>query len=259
MKTRSLIRKLATFYPKRLREKYDFGGLEIGRYKEETTRIFLALDFDESLLGEVSSFHPDLIITHHPFFFGKASRILETDGQKKRCYDFLLKERIPLASYHTNFDRATFGMNDALAEALELENIKPLEGDDMARGGALKKSMPIEEFVSYALEKLNASYGGLIGEGKKNIRSVAIIGGGGSRSYKAAIEEGYDIFLSGDCPHHIRREIILSHYNYLDLPHEIESIFIDRMTNILLTIDHSLTIKGIKHEKPWSLCQRDSK
>ena len=259
MKTKSLIRKLASLYPQRLREIYDFGGLQVGGYKEDTSRIFIALDFDETLLEEVSSFKPDLIITHHPFFFGKEKDILETDLEKKRCYDFLRKEGIPLASYHTNFDRAKGGMNDALAEALELKDIKPLMGDDMARGGFLKESMPLEDFVPFVLKKLAAPYGGLIHEGKNTIQSVAIIGGGGSRSYKAALQEGYDIFLSGDCPHHVRREIILSHYNYLDLPHEIESIFVDKMTNVLLNIDYSLTIKGVKHELPWIIYHRDSK
>ena len=259
MKTRSLIRKLASLYPQRLRESYDYGGLQVGHFKEETNRIFLALDFDETLLNKVLSFKPDLIITHHPFFFGPKKAILEKDPEKKKAYDFLIEKGVPLVSYHTNFDRAKGGMNDALAKALELENIKPLEEDDMGRGGFLKKEMPIDDFVDYALEKLNAPYGGLINEGKKTIRSVAIIGGGGARSYLAALNEGYDIYLSGDCPHHVRREIILNHYNYLDLPHEIESIFIDSMTNVLLNIDHSLTITGVKHEKPWKIYERDSK
>lgn len=259
MKTKSLIRKLASLYPQRLRESYDYGGLQVGHFKKETNRIFLALDFDETLLEKVASFKPDLIITHHPFFFGPKKTILEKDPEKKRTYDFLIEKNIPLVSYHTNFDRAKEGMNDALAEALELENIKPLEGDDMGRGGFLKKEMPIGEFVSYALEKLNAPYGGLIGEGKKTVRSVAIIGGGASRSYLAALKEGYDIYLSGDCPHHVRREIILNHYNYLDLPHEIESIFVDSMTSKLLNINHLFTIEGVKHEQPWKIYQRHSK
>jgi putative NIF3 family GTP cyclohydrolase 1 type 2 len=84
------------------------------------------------------------------------------------------------------------------------------------------------------------SYGLLIAAGKPMISSVAMIGGGGWMENVNAQAEGYDIYLSGDCPHHGRREIVLRHYNYLDLPHEIEKAFMTRMTKTLLNIDQTI-------------------
>jgi hypothetical protein len=49
--------------------------------------------------------------------------------------------------------------------------------------------------------------------------------------------------------HHGRREIVLRHYNYLDLPHEIEKAFMSRMTKTLLNIDQTLTISSVDHEQ----------
>lgn len=259
MKTKSLIRKLASYFPKREKDSFDFVGLMVPPYKAETNRILLCLDFDESILKEALSFKPDLIITHHPFFFGNKKEILANNKERERCYLALREAHIPLTSYHTNFDRAKGGMNDLLAKKLNLQNIHPLISENMARGGILEKAMPIQEFTHYALKCLNADYGTLIAEGKKLIKTVAIIGGGGSREFTSALEEGYDIYISGDCPHHVRREIILSHYNYLDLPHEIESIFMEGMTKILLNIDQSLTIKSINHERAPYLITNDSK
>ncbi len=259
MKTASLLRKLAKFYPQKIRDSYDYGGLMAGRYKEETNRIYLALDFDKTLFEDVLAFKPDLIITHHPFFFGKPKEIMERSEERRECYDFLLKNNIPLASYHTNFDRGEEGMNDALARELGLSEIKRLEGDNMARGGKLPSPMSTKEFAKYVLDKLDVPHGLLIDKGNKTIKTAAIIGGGGWRSYAIAQAEGYDIFISGDCPHHARREIILSNYNYLDIPHEVEGIFIKQMTNILLKIDQSLVVGGYKHEIVPQIVLRDSK
>lgn len=253
MKTSRLIRKLAAFYPQHLRDPWDFGGLMVGPYPEETRRVFLCLDFDRTLLGDVKRFKPDLILTHHPFFFGKPKDILEKDEEKRESYAFLKEKGIALASYHTNFDRAKRGMNDALAERLGLSDIHPLEAESMARGGTLSQPMEIHAFASYVLERFGLPYLGLIAEGKKEVSKVAIIGGGGWSFFKAAQAEGYDAYLSGDCPHHGRREIILSHYNYLDIPHEVESIFIEQMTKILLEIDQSLIVEGRAHERPWEI------
>ena len=57
-----------------------------------------------------------------------------------------------------------------------------------------------------------------------------------------------DIYISGDAPHHIRRSVIQHKFNYLDLPHEIEKIFMPRMKEILLEYDPTLNIIIVDHE-----------
>ncbi len=244
IKTSSLLAKLAKRFPKRYAKEYhDRIGLMAGKLPEMVQTIFLALDFDSLLYDEVAALKPDLILTHHPFVYHPRSVIKKDDPAK-----FALIERVEHAglcvySLHTNFDRGQGGMNDALTEALGLRDIQPLSEEPMARGGYLGTPLPIEVFASYAKERLHATYGLLLPYGKKIIHRVAIIGGGGSRSYSIAQKEGYDLFISGDMPHHVRRGIINDHYNYLDLPHEIESIFIPQMEKILHSIDSSLIIK----------------
>ncbi len=249
MKTRSLLKKLGDKFPKKTAEFYDHPGLQVGRFKEETAKILLCLDFDDEVLPYVNSFKPDMIITHHPFIFGKKKIVLANDPIKAELYEKMEKLGTPIMSYHTNFDLGKDGMNDALANLLKLKDVKPLETAPMARGGKLEHPMEVRKFAEFAKKALNVDYGLLIAEGKKTIESVAIIGGGGSREYINAMNEGYDIYISGDAPHHCRREIVLNHYNYLDFPHEIEHAFMDQMEKILLNMDPSLEILKIDHEK----------
>ena len=117
------------------------------------------------------------------------------------------------------------------------------------RVGYLANEMDIKDFAIYAKECLKVNYGLLINAGKDKIKKVAIIGGGGANEYIRAIEENVDIYISGDVKHPTRREMISLKFNYLDLPHEIEKIFIYQMKKILLTIEPNLDILCVDHEK----------
>lgn len=250
MKTKTLLLKLSKKFPKRLAAKHhDYVGLMCGKMPEQINKIAICLDFDESIFPEVIANTPDLIITHHPFIYGKKSKVLKFDEKKRILVEKLAKIGVPVYSFHTNFDEGVDGMNDALAEKLELLDIKQLETDPMARGGKLPYAMDIEELTQYLCKKLNVSYGHYINCGKKEIETIAIIGGGGWSSYKNAKLENYDCYISGDIPHHGRRGVIIENYNYIDLPHEIENIFMERMAKILLDFDKNLEITIVYHEK----------
>ena len=250
MKTRELLLKLSKRFPKRIAKmNHDRVGLMVGKLPEEIHKVFLCLDFDHELFDIVKEYKPDIIMTHHPFIFGTRARVLKYDPIKKALVEKLEELNIPVYSMHTNFDTGKGGINDGLVEALGLLDIKVGEKDPMMRGGRLPKAMPAEEFAKYATERLNVDYSLLINKGKKMIETVAVIGGGASRRWPLAKDEGYDIFISGDAPHYVRRDIILNDYNYLDMPHEIEKIFMPQMKKLLLEYDPTLEIMMVDHEK----------
>ena len=237
--------------------------------------VLLCLDYDEVVYQYIIDNHLenkiDMIISHHPFIFGTRAKVLKKDPLKKVLFEKTLTLNIPVYSYHTNFDGGNegmndaltrelglvniVGMNDALTRELGLVNIVKLESEPMARGGELIEEMEIHDFAKYAMKKLNVNYSLLINEGKTIIKKVAIIGGGGWSSYLNAKDEGYDIFVSGDIPHHGRRGVIANKYNYLDLPHEIEKIFMKQFKKVLLSINPELQILTIDQEDlPEFLC-----
>ncbi|OPZ35362.1 MAG: putative GTP cyclohydrolase 1 type 2 [Tenericutes bacterium ADurb.BinA155] len=249
MKQRSLLRALACYYPKSLREPGDFGGLMAGRIPNDVHKILLCLDFDDEVWDLAARERPDLILTHHPFIFGTPAKVLKADPIKKALYKKIIANGFCVYSIHTNFDAGTPGMNDALVAALQLQNVRHLEGSTMARGGDLPAPMEVHDFARYAKNKLGVSYGLLIAKGKPTVQSVAIIGGGGWFENELAQKLGYDIYISGDMPHHGRREVVLRHYNYLDLPHEIEHVYMAQMKKTLLLIDPTLEIVTVDHEQ----------
>ena len=155
--------------------------------------------------------------------------------------------------------KGLFGLNGKLTIQPEYQrnyiyadgkkDVKVIEENIMMRGGRLESPMNVEEFARYANKCLNVNYSLLINGGKKTIESVAIIGGGGSGNWPIAKDAGYDIYISGDAPHHVRREIVNAKYNYLDMPHEIEKIFIPTMKKLIHELDESIEVVMIDHEK----------
>ena len=244
-----ILRKLSKNFPKRLAAGYDRVGLQTGKKPGKVQRIFLSLDLDWEVLPLVKEFKPDVIITHHPFIFGTRARVLKYDESKRLLVEEIDRLGIPVYSFHTNFDTGRDGMNDALSEALGLKNVYAPLKDPSMRIGELESPINAVEFAKLAKTVFHVDYALLINSGAEMVKKVGIIGGGGSRSWPIAKEEGCDIYISGDAPHHVRRDIVNAKYNYLDMPHEIEKIFMPTMKRILLSYDPTLEIKTVDHEK----------
>lgn len=250
---RSLWRK----YPRKEADDFDFIGLQIGKLRPSIKRVLVALDYDESLLEITKEFKPDLIITHHPFIFGKRSNVLANDLLKKELTDELENLNIPIVSFHTNFDSAEGGMNYSLAKKLELINVYRANDFPMMRIGELPESMDIDVFVKYFMDKTNVTYASLINAGKNTIKKIGFICGGGAGYYSIAQKEGCDIYISGDCPHHVRRDIIRYKMNYLDVPHEIERLFVNVMKDSIKEIDPNIEVLAIDHEIEPTIYTKD--
>ena len=228
---------------------HDRVGLMTGKRPDKVQRIFLSLDLDWEVLPLVKEYKPDVIITHHPFIYGTRARVLKYDESKRLLVEEIDRLGIPVYSFHTNFDTGKGGMNDALCKALGLKNVYTPLKSSMMRIGELETPKEIEEFAKFAKTVFHVDYALLINNGAKNIKKVGIIGGGGSRSWPIAKDEGCDIYISGDAPHYVRRDIVNAKYNYLDMPHEIEKIFMPTIKEILLEMDPTLEIKTVDHEK----------
>lgn len=245
-----VLRRIAKDFPKRMaKANHDRVGLMTGKKPDKIQKVFLCLDMDWETLPMVKEFKPDVIITHHPLIFGTRARVLKYDESKRLLVEEIDRLGIPVYSWHTNFDTGRGGMNDALSKALGLTNVYAPMKNPMMRIGELEKPIEAVEFAKFAKTVFNVDYALLINYGARNIKKVGIIGGGGSRSWPLAKEEGCDIYISGDAPHYVRRDVVNAKYNYLDMPHEIEKIFMPTMKEILLALDPTLEIKMVDHEK----------
>ena len=120
-----IIQLFEQFSPKQYAMEGDRIGLQIGRLNKPVYRVMIALDVLEEVVDEAIEKEVDLIIAHHPLIYRPLKNIM-TDHLPGRMIEKLIKHDIAVYAAHTNLDVAKGGVNDLLAEALELSNTEVL-------------------------------------------------------------------------------------------------------------------------------------
>ena len=250
-----VISLLGRKFPKRLAYDFDFPGYQTGRYdkKMEVRKVFLCLDFTEACMDACKKFRPDLILTHHPFFFGKKKEIYVEDPMKK-ALDIRINNELdcPIFSYHTNFDVAKDGMNDTILSILGWK-CTAVAYDGLMRIAVLDEPMKTEDIASLLIHAFSFDYLGYLSTGKI-IRKIGLIAGGGANDFMTAIHEDVDLYISGDCSHHSRLDMRRYGLDYIELPHECEELgFLSGMKNVIRDIDSNIEVECFAYEKYFSL------
>lgn len=112
--------------PKSLAVEGDSVGLQIGTLNKPVFKVLVTLDVNTKVVQEAIEQGCELIIAHHPPIF-RGMKNMRTDLPQGRLIEQLIKHDIAVYAAHTNLDIATGGVNDLLANALQLENVEILE------------------------------------------------------------------------------------------------------------------------------------
>ncbi|MGE5422158.1 MAG: Nif3-like dinuclear metal center hexameric protein [Ignavibacteriales bacterium] len=154
----SVMEKLA---PLSLAENWDNCGLQIGSPGQEINGICVSLDVDEALVDWVAKSEANLIVTHHPLFFHDFKTI-NYDTVQGNLIRKLVSYGIAVYSAHTNLDSAPNGLNQYLAEKLELKNIDVLGNMRMEKLYKLVVFVP-DVHVEEVRQAINDSGAGFFG------------------------------------------------------------------------------------------------
>lgn len=126
VKAEVIIQAIERFAPRTLALDWDNVGLQLGDVTREVERVLLALDLTENVVNEAERLDVQMIVTHHPLFWEKLSN-LDYRNFMGRLISRLIKNDFVVYSAHTNLDIAEGGINDYLAELLNLQQVEPLQ------------------------------------------------------------------------------------------------------------------------------------
>ena len=101
-------------------------GLQVGESSAKIKKILVTLDVTADVVGEAVKNKADLIISHHPLIYQRILNITDGDPVGKNILK-LSANKISLIVAHTNLDRADDGVNDTLADKLDLKDVRLLE------------------------------------------------------------------------------------------------------------------------------------
>jgi dinuclear metal center YbgI/SA1388 family protein len=166
----------------------------------------------------------DLIIAHHPLLLRPVSSVAPTT-YKGRIVHQLIRAGTALYAAHTNADNAQPGVSDALAQLLNLVDLRPLhplgaatqpgsEGERSPAGttvkagggriGRLATPTTLGEFARNVAAALPPTTWGIrvSGDPRQPVETVAICGGAGDSYLADATAAQVDVYLTADLRHH---------------------------------------------------------
>ena len=208
--------------PARLAEDWDNVGLQVGRSEKEVRIILCALDFSKEVLEQAVQLHADIIVTHHPAIFRGIKHLTDSDWRTALLLEAARKD-IAVYSAHTNLDSVAGGVNDVLANLLELENVEGLSGEDELEGigriGNLKETLELNDFAERIKTALKMEHVTVVPAGRP-VRKVAVCGGSGMDFLDFAVKAGADTYVTGDVKYHDAQEAQGKHINLIDATHQ---------------------------------------
>jgi dinuclear metal center YbgI/SA1388 family protein len=198
----------------------DYGpqGLQV-EGKAEVRKVVSGVSGSVALFEAAAAAGADLIIVHHGIFWDRESRVVK--GGLKRRLELLLEHQMTLAGYHLCLDaHPEVGNNVLAAWGLELENIRPWAehgGRTIGYRGEWAGKSPAE-----ALQAVNALYGSdslAFLYGPDPVRQVGIVSGGAQSDVRTAIEDGLDLFITGEVSEYVMSTALEGGIHFLGAGH----------------------------------------
>jgi dinuclear metal center YbgI/SA1388 family protein len=156
-----------------------------------------------------------MIFVHHGLFWGIPQRL--EAGLRDRIKS-LLDNNIALYGVHLPLDQhPTLGNNAALAELLGIENPEPFalhKGRKIGYKGNLSKALTIEEAVK-RISFMGRPPLGVYPFGNDKNLTAAVVSGGAAMDALQAIDEGIDLYVSGESSHSVYHHALESGLNII--------------------------------------------
>lgn len=211
--------KMCELIPTSLSCEWDKDGFEACPEPErEVRRVLIALDATPEVIDRACAENFDVIVTHHPVFFGGLGNINALNPMGNKAVK-LARSGVALMSFHTRLDALDGGVNDTLAALVGLKDVIAVGDDHIARVGELEDEMSAEEFATVVKEVLSCGDGEgaaqvLLSGAGRPVKRVALVGGSGGGELGLALSAGADTFLTGDMKYH---ELLSSTENNINL------------------------------------------
>jgi dinuclear metal center YbgI/SA1388 family protein len=213
VKVQNILNILQGIAPLDLAQSWDNVGLLVGSLGGQVTSILLALDPTTALIAEAEQCNAELIITHHPAIFHPL-KSLRSDRPSEKFLHAAVRTGIHVIGCHTNLDAAYGGVNDVLAQLLNLQETVPLLPDGgecsgkktgLGRIGVLTEPISSESFLEQLYTVLSPPWLLEAGSRPEKVRKVAVCGGSCSDVSETALAAGADVFITSEVKHDVAR------------------------------------------------------
>ena len=182
------------FAPYETQESWDNSGLNVGSFQRQVKTVGFALDATKNIIKKAKSSNCDLLITHHPVIFNHLSHIYNENP----AY-YAIQNNIDILSAHTNWDACKGGVNDILAEKINLKEIKRLKDSSLSMIRVGETEDDFEKFLKNVKLQLNDKT--IYNKTCRKPNKVAVCGGSGGSLLNNIYLAGIDTLVTGEAKH----------------------------------------------------------
>ena len=190
-------------------------GLQVDNNGSAIRKIAFGVDASLETFERTAAAGAGMLFVHHGLLWGAPLRLA---GGFRRRIKFLLDHNICLYAAHLPLDQhPELGNNAALAKLLGLENLEPFglyHGRKIGYKGTFAQAITIDEAVK-KIAFMDRPPLGLYPFGKDKNTSCAVISGGAADEARQAIEEGLDLYVTGEASHEVYHECLEGKLNMI--------------------------------------------
>ncbi len=215
-------------------------GLQVANSHDRVERIAFAVDACLESFARAAEWGADLLFVHHGLFWGKPLAV--RDGHYRRLRA-LLQSDCALFAVHLPLDlHPELGNNAGLCRLLGLQALEPFgeyKGVRIGFKGTLPEGKRLEELVRQLVPGPEAALG-VLPFGPEEIHTVAVVSGGAAHEALQAIEEGVDLYVTGDAAHTLYHECLEGQINVIFGGHYRTEVWGVRQLAERLAAEHGL-------------------
>ncbi|MCL2412274.1 MAG: Nif3-like dinuclear metal center hexameric protein, partial [Treponema sp.] len=190
-------------------------GIQVDNDGAAVRKIAFGVDAAMETFEQAAAINAGMLFVHHGLFWGELAKI---GGNLRRRIKFLLDHNICLYAVHLPLDQhPKMGNNAVLAQLLGLENVEPFgeyHGRKIGYRGTFHTPISIDEAVK-KIDFMGRPPQGVFPFGKKECVTAAVVSGGSASSARNAIEEGVDLFVTGESSHSVYHECLEGKLNMI--------------------------------------------
>jgi len=190
-------------------------GIQVDNDGGEIGKIAFAVDAGMETFERAAASGAGMLFVHHGLFWGKPLRVA---GNLRRRIKFLLDRNICLYAAHLPLDQhPQMGNNAALAALLGLENLEPFglyHGRKIGYKGTFPQPMTIDQ-AAKKIAFVDRPPLGVYPFGKEENATCAVVSGGAVHEARQAIEEGIDLYITGEMSHSVYHDCLEGKLNMI--------------------------------------------
>jgi dinuclear metal center YbgI/SA1388 family protein len=190
-------------------------GIQVGNDGGAIRKIAFAVDANMETFERAAASGAGMLFVHHGLFWGKPLLLTGSHRRRVKC---LLDSNICLYGVHLPLDQhPQFGNNAALAGLLGLEGLEPFgvcRGKKVGYKGVFPQPVAIDE-AARKIAFAGRPPLGVFPFGKKENASCAILAGGAAPESLQAIDEGIDLYVTGEMNHNFDHDCLEGKLNVI--------------------------------------------